>query len=384
MANLPKRSDSIYKEIENFKDYELTQCVAYEMSIRNYVNLNTLYTLLEEYSLNKDKLITFLNRKRTTNNIIRTNDMFLLSCADAFNSLRFQVLALEFIPNNEFLHDTNISYIKSKIFSSSFIELLNLLMSENYPKERTVKTIDKGLKKTLCLENNLTYFAINEKKVRDGYSVITTIKTTDEEFYNDVNSIEDYEIHCLTNSVGEDFSNDKNITEIRIQDNFSRPLIEINGLLSLQPILSLNINRPLPELIDYIKHIKNDLGESQDIIKAPIELIGEKLQKADNLICDDKGKCFDSRTILSKQQRLADMFFLYDFLENLNILFDAKIPAKYQRQIQNEIFNYYADKGLETKVLDIKTIRKYKNLAIEYIDNMKYKELITGVSIKDI
>ncbi len=35
MKNLPKRSDSIYKKIEEFEDYELTYCVADEMMIRN-------------------------------------------------------------------------------------------------------------------------------------------------------------------------------------------------------------------------------------------------------------------------------------------------------------------------------------------------------------
>ena len=32
---LPKRSDSIYKEIEEFEDYEYSNCIAYEMAIRN-------------------------------------------------------------------------------------------------------------------------------------------------------------------------------------------------------------------------------------------------------------------------------------------------------------------------------------------------------------
>lgn len=32
---MPKRSDPQYIEIENFKDYELTNCIAYEMAIRN-------------------------------------------------------------------------------------------------------------------------------------------------------------------------------------------------------------------------------------------------------------------------------------------------------------------------------------------------------------
>ncbi|PNV83258.1 MAG: hypothetical protein C0627_06985 [Sulfurimonas sp.] len=34
MYKLPKRDDNIYKEIEKFQDYELTECIAYEMAIR--------------------------------------------------------------------------------------------------------------------------------------------------------------------------------------------------------------------------------------------------------------------------------------------------------------------------------------------------------------
>ena len=35
MDRLPQRDDLIYKEIEEFQDYELTNCIAYEMAIRN-------------------------------------------------------------------------------------------------------------------------------------------------------------------------------------------------------------------------------------------------------------------------------------------------------------------------------------------------------------
>ena len=42
MESLPKRSDDIYKEIESFEEYELTQCVAYEMAIRNDDNLKAI------------------------------------------------------------------------------------------------------------------------------------------------------------------------------------------------------------------------------------------------------------------------------------------------------------------------------------------------------
>ena len=35
LKDLPNRADQIYTRIENYKDYEFTHCIAYEMAIRN-------------------------------------------------------------------------------------------------------------------------------------------------------------------------------------------------------------------------------------------------------------------------------------------------------------------------------------------------------------
>lgn len=52
MDKLPQRDDLIYKEIEEFQDYELTNCIAYEMIIRDseYIKkikntINNIYVL---------------------------------------------------------------------------------------------------------------------------------------------------------------------------------------------------------------------------------------------------------------------------------------------------------------------------------------------------
>lgn len=37
MDNLPQRDDLIYKEIEEFQDYELTECIVYEMAMRTFL-----------------------------------------------------------------------------------------------------------------------------------------------------------------------------------------------------------------------------------------------------------------------------------------------------------------------------------------------------------
>ena len=59
MNKLPQRDDLIYKEIEEFKDYELTNCIAYEMAIRikevrellNFVVLKRIVNDIEKKEL---------------------------------------------------------------------------------------------------------------------------------------------------------------------------------------------------------------------------------------------------------------------------------------------------------------------------------------------
>jgi len=55
-AYLPKRSDAIYQEIESFEEYELTQCVAYEMAVRNKNNLKAIEEVVEFYNQYKEYL----------------------------------------------------------------------------------------------------------------------------------------------------------------------------------------------------------------------------------------------------------------------------------------------------------------------------------------
>lgn len=47
-----KRNDDVYLEIESFADYELTQCIAYEMAIRNYQNLFAINEVINYYETN--------------------------------------------------------------------------------------------------------------------------------------------------------------------------------------------------------------------------------------------------------------------------------------------------------------------------------------------
>jgi len=71
---------------------------------------------------------------------------------------------------------------------------------------------------------------------------------------------------------------------------------------------------------------------------------------------------------------MADLFYIYDCLQ----------LGYTQRKIQNVVYNYYADKGLENITLDSATLRKYRDISKEYIVNGKYKEMLTGISIDNL
>ncbi len=368
MVKMPKRTDTIYEEIENFKDYELTQCVAYEMAIRNEKNLEDIDKIVRHYTDNKK----IINRDIMECLYYASGELELL-----LNLIRNSHI-IPFIPsidsmqgilvNEEYFINNLLVYEDSRIDKTIYEIVDKFTISEDGDRKRNLLLDSKRV-----IEDDFLNLNILEKRTfRNGYFIETMISESNEHAHIPINEDEnkslsdadDWKIYLEDG--GENLS-----TANRIMDNFKRPKLKIIGcFFQKYPNIEVDLSKPLKEIIAYISHVKNDL-EKNNILKAPIELIGEELQKADNLVCDTKGKCFDTRAILSKQQKIADMFYIYDCIKQ----------GVAQRKIQNVIYNYYADNGIETKAMDLKTLKKYKEIAIDYIDNMRYKELVTGVKL---
>ena len=304
-----KRDDKTYKGIESFEDYELTYDVAYEMLIRN----NEFQNILNELC----------------NDEITLNDFYCK--VESFGIIYFENLYLKY----DFINKN----AKEKI-----LELCKL--------EETV--------------------IVNNCKIRRHDELVIDSK------YKEWIGTPSYSFGQANQVLIDDFcfTKENNLKSLKNTYNFFdstvvqrpiRPKLEIKEL-NINTNIIFNMSLPKKELVAYLEKIKDDFDKF-NFQKAPIELFGEKLEKADNLICDSKGKCFDSRKTLSKQEKVADMFYIYDCLK----------LGMTQRKIQNEVYNYYANKGKEDRTLDAGTLRKYRSIAIDYIDNMKYKELITGV-----
>jgi len=349
MTDLPKRSDDIYKEIESFKDYELTQCVAYEMAIRNdYAKELLFYYELHLNQYNIDINLGISNiENRTLNDDLKNDSLFLEE--------ELEELYLEPISLQNFFYQK-----KNKENKENKLNITTISKEYQYPKHGA------GW--------------IDETKSESREVFIS--KTS--EYKKD----DSYHIHDISNHISLILSRPK-----LISDN------------SKNATINLNLSLPLIELTAYLKEIKLNYEKDTSIIKTPLELLGNELQNANNSKLPKKPKA----------KLWADLFFVYDYVkarlsekENNN----KQIIEQYEKDKQNISNNQglsTSDKRIQKaelliefeenkdntkqediyqddellKQLDIKSnsISKYYTLMKNYIDKLKYKELVTGVSI---
>lgn len=150
-----------------------------------------------------------------------------------------------------------------------------------------------------------------------------------------------------------------------ILTSFMRPPLEPYPIIKELDV-RLNFSLPEKDLVEYIKHIKRKFDKKNSFIKSAFEILNEIEFK--------NGDKINPRDILAYKERVADMFFIYDSI---------KLSHKILK-IRYVLEDYYSNKGISTKSFTEKTIRKYYELAKEYIDNKKYKEIITGININEI
>ncbi|MFX4230160.1 hypothetical protein ACOL3I_01550 [Aliarcobacter butzleri] len=290
MDKLPQRDDLIYKEIEEFEDYELTDCVAYEMAIRNK-NINAL---VNEY-LKKE--FTFLYLEENNKDIELLKEY-------GFNfeaMIKTQILGVL---------KQDINLFSGKIRTN---EVFNCDILKNRTNNNLLVYFEKG---------NFFYESFNDKD--------KIIKKIDK---NDINK---------------DF-----ISSLRC--NFKRPKLyfQKNKIAKID----INFNLPKEELIAYLSKIKDDFDKDNSIIKTPLELLGETLEKSDNKKTPKKPKAFV----------YADWFYIYDYWKY----------EKTQGKTDKDIF---VALEVENNVLYKQDmLRKIRDKMKYLIDDLGYKELITGV-----
>ena len=314
---LPRRSDSIYKEIEQFEDYEFTNCIAYEMMIRNKEVINLIYKY--------DDTLQEARQKR--------NDVV-------------HILENEYLfPFNEDSFEADGEYYDLK-----FIDGLNL---DIYP----------FIKK---LKNNYAFM-----NVKHSY-VIRSSKTSS----------------FIFDGRKKSFSGKNTIKETNIKPCYSRPQLNA-GKYSNKVSIEIDLNLPKKEILKFIEIFL----EEKKYLHTPLELLGEVFEKSDNKKINKK--------------LIADKFFIYDYvtarqeeiIKNNEFLYEEYEEVKQEiknnpylekreRDIQIKELKREFEENRNSRVIEIVegnenfapgTAKNYYYDIKPFIDDCRYKELITGI-----
>ncbi|MEV9545544.1 hypothetical protein [Aliarcobacter butzleri] len=346
MDKLPQRDDLIYKEIEEFQDYELTNCVAYEMAIRNKDAVKKI-TILKKINTLKYKIIEKIRVR--TNNYYSSYRKYPIILKDIMEEVLVYRLKKEFGINY------NYSEIEENQIGIKFVRYTPLyseaIMSELISLDKRFRHKTKA--------NFIT---------KQGYII--------EQIYNRKRDIKS-----------------------EISSNFKRKLTLRN---ELNIKIDLNLNLPKEELIAYISKIKDDYDKNNTIVKTPLELLGEILENENIDI-----KNLPKRDI---KKIYADMFFIYDYFifqdkkyknerEKLKNELEIKIKeinkkwdydkSDKKAEIEEQKNDYKTNKQKYSKEQIIDELMKelkfnrtkvndYLKIMRMFIDDLEYKKLLTG------
>ncbi len=322
---LPKRSNLIYKEIEEFEDYEYSNCIAYEMAIRN----KEAITLKIEI----DKLLANMNK-----------DYFLIK------ELNNQLLTKYWIRH---------------IFEEDIL---------NYPIKGTFKKLE--IRKKLHNEVNPDITIKHYLPIDKNYK---KLKSKD----------------CCNEDIEKTFMlNNKRIV---ISKTYKKLIIP--KFLYQKTDIQINLNLPKDELRAYISKIK-DYYDEDNFSERGLSLIFLSIFSGEN---NDSDKS-DNKQI--NKRLIADKFFIYDYItarqeqikkdnelkfqeyeEQLQEIKNNPYVTPKDRKIQQQELKKEFEENTNTRINELfediedftpATAKRYYYDIKPFIDDLKYKELITG------
>ena len=386
-----------YISIEKFNNYELTQCISYEMAIRNPKYKRIANQILEYYRDNKKYIdVVFRNELEQyveEDNIPAYKDgiIYFGTPLSRYGSLESMIKSIDIIPLDD--ESYKLTYEDISIFGKEFYAIVDSVFNvyrgewRNHEEYTVVG----------AMGDELTRVGVESHNTYQGFTITTSISDLEDNVYLDIHPNEMRTVDKYRQYI--ENSEDRDLMGVRserlVRTNFKRPLIKLSKHLTVNTKIELNLHKPIDELISYITHIKETIDEN-NILKFPIELLGEPLEVSD--------------TKLSRK-KIADKFFVYDYvtvrleqIEKLNIETErlhseevARIKSSPyldggDRTTQiNMLKKDLRDNLINTGINDILkeeelvgsipsgTAKRYYYEMKPYIEEEKYKELITGI-----
>ena len=377
VMNLPNRSYQKYIDIEEVEDYDFSNNLVLEMLSRNKIFKKFSRPFLRYNGLTNKNELTKVE-KSIEKKYCKLKEIY--SQYLGFNMDYYDVLKYTF----RGFHTNNFSNNKYKVDAFPRIcDIKNGL-------ERAIQFYyEKDLICNLALQND--NILLND--VIEYYSdyMFITEKSNIIEIHKElpISILDNDFISTLSES---DLIN--RIEKIKIGSMFS----DLEFIGSKIVNIDLNMNLPLEELIAYVKKIKEEYSKS----KSPFEILKNKIEKIDNpkslgLIPKDNQK---------RKKTYADAFYIYDLFESIYFYFEnirKDIKDKYKKEknelkkikvtdtrkskianltedYEYEIENYNKEALYNTihhvSGIEINKIKKLHKLLKEYIEELKYKNII--------
>jgi hypothetical protein len=377
IMNLPNRSYQKYIDIEEVEDYDFSNNLVLEMLSRNKIFKKFSRPFLRYNGLTNKNELTKVEKsiEKKYSKLKKMYSQYL-----GFNMDYYDVLKYTF----RGFHTNNFSNNKYKVDAFPRIcDIKNGL-------ERAIQFYyEKDLICNLALQND--NILLND--VIEYYSdyMFITEKSNIIEIHKElpISILDNDFISTLSES---DLIN--RIEKIKIGSMFS----DLEFIGSKIVNIDLNMNLPLEELIAYVKKIKEEYSKS----KSPFEILKNKIEKIDNpkslgLIPKDNQK---------RKKTYADAFYIYDLFESIYFYFEnirKDIKDKYKKEknelkkikdtnsrknkianltedYENELENYNKEVLYNTihnvSGIEINKIKKLHKLLKEYIEELKYKNII--------
>ena len=386
---LPKRADTKYTRIENFKPYELTHCIIFEMAGRNKEVRNTIQILAMT-----EEVLKIEYRVKPDNDEEYVDLYKLLGKKDLIEVSEKEYEELE----KKRLH-----------FSKTFRDGINILKNEYYihydQNKVNIPEIENPFKEK-------DFEGMSFEEIHEDFSdalcspMMKHISGAIGKFLHG----EEYPLYKSDHNIYEGFVTARGINprcktfDIScINTHFQRKIYDTN-----QINVALNMSLPEDELVEYIKHIKKTLSDKKSKrLKSPNKLLGKEVKDA------EKTANYPKKPTTKK---LADMFFVYDYVtakleeltsdsqlmideyneekENIEksteyttrekkIQLQALLEVHEKNKTPKRIENVFKDFDEPMEGIDFKssTASNYYYALKPYIEELRYSEFLTGESI---
>jgi len=336
-AEILLRSDDRYLEIEQFKEYEFSWCIAFEMAKRDP-------DLVEDVQ----RFIKYYNRWKSYIDFIP----FSVETFEESFEYRVHRRAKAVF---EYWYD----YLAQKYWLAP-VDLFHITMDRTALKMAEVYVHQFHDIQDKMLNERFTF------EDEEGVYFESSVNLNNEHFFQDKETVSDEEIL----EAMQEFDIDPSMIEsqIKVMENFARPKLSIPATVNKSVHIELNLALPEKELIAYIGTIKEKYDKDKHIIKSTVELLGAELSDA-GFLSSDADQMYKKDRRKTMPEKCADLFFIYDCNTN-NLSMDYTLD--HLNRYWNEERNAFPEQ------FQIKTYKRYLKLAKDFIENRKYQSLLIG------